>query len=846
MLKNNNSKFINTLSRNCMKANRLRNLIAVFAIILTTVLFTTVGTILEGSMQTIKEQQIVRSGTRFMMSAKYISEEASEKLMTNPAFSEVGKTQYLGEVQNEELKKIAVNISWADEAFVEGFFANPQKGSMPEKEDEVLIDSVVLKMLGLPEETGRSVSLSYEVNGNLNSKTVKIAGIYKGNDNEDSSTVYCSRALFDKETEGLEPAVEGSAGTGSILIYGSFPSEKNLDEKREQVLKEAGFNPGAVEGEEGFVKSNINSAYWNGAGVDIQVAAGAIILFAAIMLAGYLIISNVFRISVLKDMRMYGQLKTIGTSPHQLRKLLKKQANTLNLIGIPLGLLLGFFLGKLLLPAVMEMTVYTDVGKISPRLWVFAASAVFSFLTVWISCRRPSVMMSRMSPIQALRYQGREESGRKQTGGRESKRRILQMAMSNVTDSKGKTFLVVLSLSLSVILFNSVLNFTNCFDKDTFVKGRSAADFIVSNASYETRNESEKYVVPQEFLDEVKKQDNIRYNGSMYCYQAPDETSQNAADKYDGIQTTKILTVNGKEYPKENAMELGKMLYGADSGLFPKWKVVRGTLDTEKLATGKYIIEAIDFRDNNEDYDDFMFTLKPGDKVKGEIGGVTLEYEVIANVVIQPEMMFTSSMGEGAVLILPSEEYLNRFPGKLPIHYIMDAKEGKHEEVNAFLEDYEEKPGANIKFKSRDKVVEEFNEYKTTYAAAGTVLAALFGAIGILNLLNVILTNAIARQQEFAVMQSIGMTRKQLRRLFVIEGVMYTVLAGIFSLVLSAVLSVTAVKGLTNSYWFCVYRFSILPASLLVPVFIAAAGLTALVIDRIWNNGSVVERLRSI
>lgn len=98
MLENNNRKFIRTLSRNCMKANKMRNLIAIFAIILTTVLFTSVGTILEGAMQTIKEQRIRQSGTKFMLSMKYLPEEASEKLLSNPAFSEIGKMQYFPDI----------------------------------------------------------------------------------------------------------------------------------------------------------------------------------------------------------------------------------------------------------------------------------------------------------------------------------------------------------------------------------------------------------------------------------------------------------------------------------------------------------------------------------------------------------------------------------------------------------------------------------------------------------------------------------------------------------------------------------------------------------------------------
>lgn len=251
-------------------------------------------------------------------------------------------------------------------------------------------------------------------------------------------------------------------------------------------------------------------------------------------------------------------MKTIGTSPKQLRKLLQKQANLLNVLGIPVGLGLGYFLGLILLPNVMKITSYQDVGEMHPKLWVFVA-AVFSFVTVWISCRRPAKMMSKMSPMQALRYQGREGSNRKKARGRESRARILQMAISNTVDNKAKTFLVVLSLSLSIILLNSILNLAGSFDQETYVEGLSAADFVVSNISFETREESQEIVVPQEFLEEVELRTDIEKNGAVYFYQAPDDITENLGNQYEGIETVKVLDINQEPYSEELAERHGKM-----------------------------------------------------------------------------------------------------------------------------------------------------------------------------------------------------------------------------------------------------------------------------------------------
>ena len=126
------------------------------------------------------------------------------------------------------------------------------------------------------------------------------------------------------------------------------------------------------------------------------------------------------------------------------------------------------------------------------------------------------------------------------------------------------------------------------------------------------------------------------------------------------------------------------------------------------------------------------------------------------------------------------------------------------------------------------------------------VLALIFGVIGILNLTNVILTGAIARQSEFAVMRSIGMSRRQLRRLFVYEGLIYALVSGGAGIILAAALSLTAVRAIVGGWWFASYRLTVVPAVLAALVCTALAAGIAWGIDRMWNKGSIVEKLRRV
>ena len=110
----------------------------------------------------------------------------------------------------------------------------------------------------------------------------------------------------------------------------------------------------------------------------------------AIMATGYLIIYNIFQISVIQDIQSYGQLKTLGTTRRQIKKIINKQAILLSAVGIPIGLIIGFLIGRALVPALMNGTTYTSeagvVVTVNPL--IFIGSAIFAFVTVYISVRK--------------------------------------------------------------------------------------------------------------------------------------------------------------------------------------------------------------------------------------------------------------------------------------------------------------------------------------------------------------------------------------------------------------------------------------------------------------------------
>lgn len=110
-----------------------------------------------------------------------------------------------------------------------------------------------------------------------------------------------------------------------------------------------------------------------------------------VILAGYLIIYNIFNISVKTDIRAYGLLKNVGTTGKQLKKIVRMQAWRLSAIGIPIGLLCGYLAGLCMAPSLTaDAEISAQAGKtaqtvVSANPLIFLAAILLTLLTVYLS-----------------------------------------------------------------------------------------------------------------------------------------------------------------------------------------------------------------------------------------------------------------------------------------------------------------------------------------------------------------------------------------------------------------------------------------------------------------------------
>ena len=193
---------------------------------------------------------------------------------------------------------------------------------------------------------------------------------------------------------------------------------------------------------------------------------------------------------------------------------------------------------------------------------------------------------------------------------------------------------------------------------------------------------------------------------------------------------------------------------------------------------------------------------------------------------------------------LPAEAYVQMTARPGIMSFIYNVKDGAEKEMETFLKSYTENEEPLMNYSSKETSLAEFEGLRNMILLIGSSLSFIIGLVGILNFINSMLTSIIARRREFAVLQSIGMTSGQLRRMLVTEGLLYTAAASAAALVLGSAMSFLVAGQMLSNLWFYSYRFTLLPLAIIIPVlFILGISIPGAMLKSVERQ-SVVERIR--
>ena len=250
-------------------------------------------------------------------------------------------------------------------------YVQPEVGRMPKSGKEITMDTKALALLGVTPELGAEITLTYTLTdknqlGRDVTDTFTLVGWWKYDELLavhffNVSEEYAKQIEAMAVEEGMEPFRTDL----SVML----PSSLNIEDTLTKIGQDCGYRVGEKVGQ---LRIGVNWGYTATQILDTLDTGGILAILAVLVIVtftGYLVIYNIFQISVAGDIRYYGLLKTIGVTPKQLRRIIRQQALLLSAIGIPIGLGLGYGVGVLAVPIALSTSImggkYTTIS-ISP------------------------------------------------------------------------------------------------------------------------------------------------------------------------------------------------------------------------------------------------------------------------------------------------------------------------------------------------------------------------------------------------------------------------------------------------------------------------------------------------
>jgi putative ABC transport system permease protein len=564
-----------------------------------------------------------------------------------------------------------------------------------------------------------------------------------------------------------------------------------------------------------------------------MIGMAAIILI--ILLSGYLLIYNVLSLSVSKDIRYYGLLKTIGTTPVQLGRIVIAQALRLAFIGIPIGLLLGAVISYIVVPLELSVSDLKTGAVISYNPLIFIGAAVFTILTTLIASLKPAGKVRRISPVEAIRYTGltvKRNVSKSSRGGK-----IQRMAVKNIFRDRKKALLVLASLFLGMTTFLVINTLVLSMNVDNLVADYIKTDFKLTNNSFKVNASEIKQVFDKTFiskLNNIKGVKNIREISSQ-------DVSVEFSDKFYGqylqylYQKYKIPVLTEGMVSK-NPDIFWACLVGLDTDYIRELnKNMEKPIDIEAFESGKIALYNIDKPELFQLGSNIAFTDREN----------RCKYAIKLGGFLSDDDSYNGVGGLAPNIYISNNRMRQLYKDPAVYAITLDAEEGYKEKVLLQLEELLGS-SSEISLDSKQQMLEKFSKDKLIMFILGGGMALILAFIGIMNFINIMVTSVNARRQEFAVMESIGMSSLQLNRMLLFEGGAYAAITCTLVLTFGNCISYILFKLFQTEATYAVYTFPFVTLFISFVVIFAVCLMVPGITYNSISRQSITERLRSI
>ncbi len=783
---NDTSAITKKLAKKSLISEKRRNLMVVIAVALAAFLICFTGIVFTSLIQ-MQRNQVVDTYEAVWMG---VEENDIETLKGLPEFERVGGYYVLGEELSEQ--GYHASYVYCDAQMMEITKAQMEllEGRVPEKANEVVVSEYFLSTYGNNARIGDIVTLDtesfhgdYIVSGIMDSINEKEAN---------ACAIILSKAAL-TEWNGFDPA--------GYRAYVHFKNSEQLGEE----LMTSYCREIAEEYQLPMPKMNSKYFAYASKSFDFALMAGVI---AIVLIGGYIVIQSIFRISINDKIQSYGQLRTIGATPKQIKRIVKREGRKLGSIGILIGTVLGVCGGFLLFSKGFNAVSYVATVILT---------LISSWIMVSVSIRKPVKIAAGISPIEAVRFTPAQKDIRSRK--KNIKLNPVSMGIANFKRDRKKTVAIVTSLSLGGIILLVVssivlLRSPEALARQYFPDG----DYKIYLDSKLTEQEVMAAGNP---LNEELKREILSIDGVTDVIAKRQSLYVNyRANGIEGVGMCDILTEQNY-----SAVEAA---------------LIDGTMPPDARSI---IIDSYTSNNNN---------IGAGATVELISGKSTLPVTISG--VFDSKSIPTNGHGvlhlDGPLEYAPEALFHELHPEITSFDYswsiVSDPKKADHveSELKNIVASH-----SNIALDEINTAIEYEKMSNTLAFGSMEVLSWMVFLFGVINLINTTLSNQIARKRENSILRSIGLTQKQLCKMNICEGLCYALFATLATLIVGLPASIFACRKMSIGAFagnVVPYKFPVLEMGLFILVLFGMELILSVWTIRRQKKQSLIEQMRAM
>mgnify|MGYP005863531433 FL=1 len=700
---NDTRTIIKRISSRNISANRKRNIFIILTIALASALLSAI--VLYGFGVPQETQKLNQKTAQIVYHA--ISEQQGQELYNQEEIAWVGE---FFNAFSEEINHSTVHFTYANAAMLKSQ-SMPYSGDLPTAEDEIVVQESFLDSLGYSNELGQTINIPFSDGTTHDFKLTGILNVKTGD-------IGRYTAIISKEL------AEQQSGNNIVMdYYIGLKNAKNMSEEEATSYANTLAQQLEISNENVIVRSTYFNLKDENRGSDMLFYF--LIGFITFVGSG-IVIYSIFYISVASSIRNYGQLRTIGTTKRQIKKMVYREGKSLAAIAIPIGLIIGNVIGYFLVPAgwywLTALCVTVGVG-------------LFAFIIVMISIRTPVKKAAAVSPMEALRYSD-YQGKMKESSVLHRKITPASLAKMNLSRQKTKSILTILSLSLGGVLVVLISTMLVSYDGVAEARGREfpTGEFNIqlnANQSWDTADVSlaglqQKNLLNSDFV--------------------------NAVESIDGVTGTKRWYYTDAEYRVNDYDD--NWIYGfakEDISVLEE-NLIAGTVDYDELVSKNGIILINDTAEN------LSLSAQLGDDVEVDFltkSGQTITQSYTIMGIVSNFSHLAFNMCFAMPMELMNEACGMDCSGTVSVM----AETNKSDTIEASLNQLID-GNSDLAMDTIEESITYYSRNQQLTFGALLIVAIIVVCFSFINLVNTTITNFLFRRQEIGMLQAIGLSKK--------------------------------------------------------------------------------------